>query len=216
MNRRYGFLRRSRVPSVVARIPNQRLMAGTVSFGYLCLLARRGFRWSHSRGHDSRCQPAPLRRRAPPALRTPTQHPGAVTGLTEMCKCLEYCARSAGIAQLVEHNLAKVGVASSSLVSRSRYPGNPARQRGFAFLPGPAAGSEDQHLAEWQSGYAADCKSVDIGSIPVSASTPSVTSRYPAWVRRSRRMACTPQRHCATVGDTRRLRPSTPPGWRNW
>ena len=28
---------------------------------------------------------------------------------------------SAGIAQLVEHNLAKVGVASSSLVSRSRF-----------------------------------------------------------------------------------------------
>ena len=27
----------------------------------------------------------------------------------------------AGIAQLVEHNLAKVGVASSSLVSRSKY-----------------------------------------------------------------------------------------------
>ena len=32
---------------------------------------------------------------------------------------LQYAA-SAGIAQLVEHNLAKVGVASSSLVSRSR------------------------------------------------------------------------------------------------
>jgi hypothetical protein len=31
---------------------------------------------------------------------------------------LQY-APSAGIAQLVEHNLAKVGVASSSLVSRS-------------------------------------------------------------------------------------------------
>ncbi len=28
----------------------------------------------------------------------------------------------AGIAQLVEHNLAKVGVASSSLVSRSKFP----------------------------------------------------------------------------------------------
>ena len=31
-----------------------------------------------------------------------------------------YYKRHAGIAQLVEHNLAKVGVASSSLVSRSR------------------------------------------------------------------------------------------------
>ncbi len=26
-------------------------------------------------------------------------------------------------------------------------------------------------LAEWQSGYAADCKSVNAGSIPTSAST---------------------------------------------
>ena len=26
-------------------------------------------------------------------------------------------------------------------------------------------------MARWQSGYAADCKSVDIGSIPVRAST---------------------------------------------
>ena len=31
-----------------------------------------------------------------------------------------YYKRHAGIAQLVEHNLAKVGVASSSLVSRSK------------------------------------------------------------------------------------------------
>ena len=31
-------------------------------------------------------------------------------------------ASSAGIAQLVEHNLAKVGVARSSLVSRSMFP----------------------------------------------------------------------------------------------
>jgi hypothetical protein len=30
-------------------------------------------------------------------------------------------ARDAGIAQLVEHDLAKVGVASSSLVSRSKF-----------------------------------------------------------------------------------------------
>ncbi len=30
----------------------------------------------------------------------------------------------AGIAQLVEHNLAKVGVASSNLVSRSIFPSN--------------------------------------------------------------------------------------------
>ena len=33
----------------------------------------------------------------------------------------EYISPDAGIAQLVEHNLAKVGVAGSSPVSRSRY-----------------------------------------------------------------------------------------------
>ena len=34
---------------------------------------------------------------------------------------MRYDVAHAGIAQLVEHNLAKVGVASSSLVSRSRF-----------------------------------------------------------------------------------------------
>ncbi|CAK0753360.1 hypothetical protein CCP3SC5AM1_190006 [Gammaproteobacteria bacterium] len=63
----------------------------------------------------------------------------------------------AGIAQLVEHNLAKVGVASSSLVSRSRT---------FNF----SCNAVKQHyLAGWQSGYAAACKAVDVGSIPASA-----------------------------------------------
>ena len=52
----------------------------------------------------------------------------------------------AGIAQLVEHNLAKVGVASSSLVSR------------FVF-----------YAAGWQSGYVAACKAAYAGSIPASA-----------------------------------------------
>ena len=52
----------------------------------------------------------------------------------------------AGIAQLVEHNLAKVGVASSNLVSRFKLS-----------------------VAGWQSGYAAACKAVDAGSIPASA-----------------------------------------------
>ncbi|CEK09819.1 protein of unknown function [Legionella hackeliae] len=37
--------------------------------------------------------------------------------------------RQAGIAQLVEHNLAKVGVASSSLVSRSKL-----KRRGSRFF----------------------------------------------------------------------------------
>src|SRR5690606_14674906 len=59
-------------------------------------------------------------------------------------------AGSAGIAQLVEHDLAKVGVASSSLVSRSSFNADPP--------------------AGWQSGYAADCKSAYAGSIPTPAS----------------------------------------------
>ncbi len=54
----------------------------------------------------------------------------------------------AGIAQLVERNLAKVEVAGSRPVSRSK----------------------DSGLARWQSGDAADCKSVYAGSIPTRAS----------------------------------------------
>ena len=46
---------------------------------------------------------------------------------------------------MVEHNLAKVGVASSNLVSRLRLS------------------------ARWQSGHAAACKAVYAGSIPVLA-----------------------------------------------
>jgi hypothetical protein len=66
----------------------------------------------------------------------------------------------AGIAQLVEHDLAKVGVASSSLVSRSSF-------KFCAVEANTAAAPID---AGWQSGYAADCKSVNAGSIPTSAS----------------------------------------------
>ena len=65
----------------------------------------------------------------------------------------------AGIAQLVEHNLAKVGVASSSLVSRSNVLTASDVSEVFLF----------QDLAGWQSGYAAACKAVDAGSIPTSA-----------------------------------------------
>ena len=66
----------------------------------------------------------------------------------------------AGIAQLVEHNLAKVGVASSSLVSRSKYIGRV--KAALLFMP--------PNKAAWQSGYAAACKAVDAGSIPTAAS----------------------------------------------
>ncbi len=65
--------------------------------------------------------------------------------------CLTIRPLEAGIAQLVEHNLAKVGVASSSLVSRSNII---------------------YRLARWQSGYAAACKAVNAGSIPTLASIP--------------------------------------------
>ena len=66
---------------------------------------------------------------------------------------------------MVEHNLAKVGVASSNLVSRSKIL---ASEEVFLFL---------RLMAEWQSGYAAACKAADIGSIPVSASI-SISKQY--------------------------------------
>ncbi len=66
---------------------------------------------------------------------------------------------------MVERNLAKVEVASSSLVSRSN------RFR-LVFTGRFIA------LAGWQSGYAADCKSVYAGSIPTPASlVPRLHSR---------------------------------------
>ena len=71
----------------------------------------------------------------------------------------------AGIAQLVEHNLAKVGVASSSLVSRSNIPKTPVK-----YLAGVFSYMQCLLVAGWQSGYAAACKAVDGGSIPPSAS----------------------------------------------
>ena len=44
-----------------------------------------------------------------------------IAALTVDRPFLQYGVQFAGIAQLVEHNLAKVGVASSNLVSRSRH-----------------------------------------------------------------------------------------------
>ena len=77
----------------------------------------------------------------------------------------------AGVAQLVERNLAKVEVASSRLVSRSRLSGESALQA----LPFVFGRSDEQcgcagSLAGWQSGHAAACKAVDAGSIPTPAS----------------------------------------------
>ena len=70
--------------------------------------------------------------------------------------------KNAGIAQSVEHNLAKVGVASSNLVSRSNdsffrvgYQGELTHYK--------------HNTAGWQSGYAAVCKAVYAGSSPAPA-----------------------------------------------
>ena len=69
----------------------------------------------------------------------------------------------AGVAQLVERNLAKVEVASSSLVSRSTHKkGSGASLFNLTVSSIPLAG--------WQSGYVAACKAVNPGSIPGLAS----------------------------------------------
>ena len=81
-------------------------------------------------------------------------------------KCL---FRAAGIAQLVEHNLAKVGVASSSLVSRSNYT-KPRILGAFLYPRRFLIAGVLQRRARWQSGHAAACKAVDAGSIPTLAS----------------------------------------------
>jgi hypothetical protein len=64
-----------------------------------------------------------------PATVNLTRRSGA---LTENGSALQYRPFDAGIAQLVERNLAKVEVASSSLVSRSRYKTS-VLNRGFLF-----------------------------------------------------------------------------------
>ena len=70
----------------------------------------------------------------------------------------ETCETQADVAQLVERNLAKVEVASSSLVVRSEKM---------------VAAS----VVEWPRGEATDCKSVYTGSNPVSTSM----TRTPHW-----------------------------------
>ena len=69
---------------------------------------------------------------------------------------------SAGVAQLVERNLAKVEVESSRLFCRSKCPGE-----SVCFPPF----SLKSFAARWQSGYAAACKAVYLGSIPGRASS---------------------------------------------
>ena len=89
----------------------------------------------------------------------------------------------AGIAQLVERNLAKVEVASSSLVSRSKfqtlYRGNPfggmaewlcsglqSRVRRFDSDSRLQNNSNTSSMAGWQSDYATVCKAVQAGLNP--------------------------------------------------
>ena len=96
----------------------------------------------------------------------------------------------AGVAQLVERNLAKVEVASSRLVSRSKSKGKRLFKRfPLSFL---------DLLAEWQSGYAAACKAVYLGSIPGSASNYQKIALWP--VSCSRISAAAPTRAYSANG----------------
>ena len=72
---------------------------------------------------------------------------------------------------MVERNLAKVEVAGSNPVSRSKPIETPV-------LPGFSFCGKEKSLAEWQSGYAAACKAVDAGSIPTSASISTTFDNY--------------------------------------
>ena len=70
------------------------------------------------------------------------------------------------MAQLVAHNLAKVGVAGSNPVVRSRVS-SPRFSRAGVLVT----------TVEWPSGEATACKAVHTGSIPVSTSSPVTGSR---------------------------------------
>jgi hypothetical protein len=115
---------------------------------------------------------------------------------------------NAGIAQLVERNLAKVEVASSRLVSRSsflvggRLLSLCGRGYGFpSYLP-MGGGSVTNHPAGWQSGHAAACKAVYAGSIPTPASIGHTSRSVPeAGAYWSRRVSMASRRHCRLVGE---------------
>src|SRR5690625_557175 len=82
--------------------------------------------------------------------KTRPKHALSAWGLTEYFGGLEYTA-SAGIAQLVEHNLAKVGVAGSSPVSRSRLTKRPGFTGPFLYCrPRPVYNLQPHgQVAEW-------------------------------------------------------------------
>ncbi len=79
-------------------------------------------------------------------------------------------ACSAGVAQLVERNLAKVEVESSRLFSRSRIPRESVSALSLLCIQAISFSHGLSTLARWQSGYAAACKAVYLGSIPGRAS----------------------------------------------
>ena len=70
------------------------------------------------------------------------------------------CPRLADVAQLVAHHLAKVRVAGSNPVIRSK-----------------GANRHQTPTVEWPSGEATACKAVHTGSIPVSTSVRSFPAR---------------------------------------
>ena len=85
-------------------------------------------------------------------------NPGSIDNV---CGHVAKCGNSS----VVEHNLAKVGVASSSLVSRSIFK----KHLQVPFFAGNWFLLK-LYMAGWQSGYAAACKAVYAGSIPTPAS----------------------------------------------
>ena len=86
-------------------------------------------------------------------------------------------SHQSGNSSVVEHNLAKVGVASSNLVSRSK---NWHRTGLLALVRLRLQGNVPISLqkAGWQSGHAAACKAVYVGSIPALASILPHPSRF--------------------------------------
>ena len=86
---------------------------------------------------------------------------------------------SAGVAQLVERNLAKVEVESSRLFSRSKFLGE-------SFCFPPFSFRFKSFAARWQSGYAAACKAVYLGSIPGRASSVPQLRAFSQSLRRNR------------------------------
>ena len=72
--------------------------------------------------HSRKCRVAQKRGNSSVGRAQPCRKIIRFTTLASICDTKKQIRRNAEIAQLVEHNLAKVGVASSSLVFRSKSP----------------------------------------------------------------------------------------------